>query len=726
MFNRLLLSCASLAIGAALAGPAFAAAPAADAATNTEGETIIVQGALQKAPSSATKSNLPIAETPQSISTISRADLDNLGLANLNQAMRYVAGVTPETRGAGAEVYDQFTLRGFTAPVYLDGLKQFGSTTGYAVPQVDMSRLDSIQVVKGPASALYGQSSPGGLVAMNSKMPLDKSFYGAASATYGTYNLYRVDADVGGKLSDKVAVRLYGSANGADTQQYYGSRARQTLNGALTYTIDDSTKLTVLGAYSHDPKNGNYSGAPASGTLFYNVHGKIDTRYADGEPDGFFRRNQASATYILTHDFGDGWSFRSSGRFQKVSSHLGSVYEYGVQFGLADISQQTTSARGTYASDEALNNWTFDNQLTGKVVTGPVTHELLVGIDRQTAHSWEQVGYGSATDIDIFNPVYGTTPVPQSSSDGTTPSTYVVSLGQTGIYGQDTMSWGGLRVLLSGRQDWAGTYSNGSVQKDSKFTGRAGVLYRTDIGLAPYVSYATSFEPQTATLLSGGLAKPSMGKQVEAGVKYQPNGSPILITAAWFHIEQTNVVSAIPNSNYSTQSGKVRSEGFEIEANAPLPGGFNLRGAFSHQRVRTVADENPANVGGGLFGAGDGNASLNIDWTERSGPLKSLNIGAGVRHVSRNYAGVFDTNLSTGGTHVSQQYYTPAYTLFDASLRYDLSQADPRLKGMDLKINLTNLFDKKYLTGCYFYPGYDAWCWYGQRRTVQGTISWKW
>lgn len=734
MLNRLLLSCASLAIGAALAGPALAAAPATDTAAETEGSTIIVQGTLQKAPSSATKSSLPIAETPQSISTISRADLDNLGLANLNQAMRYVAGVTPETRGAGAELYDQFTLRGFTAPVYLDGLKQFSSSSGYAAPQVDMSRIDDIQVVKGPASALYGQSSPGGLVAMNSKMPLDKSFYGSASATYGTYNLYRFDADVGGKLSDAVGVRLYGSANGAETQQYWGSRARQTISAAITARLDSRTTLSVLATYSHDPRNGNYSGAPASGTLFANVNGKVNTQYADGEPGDYFRREQVATTYILNHDFGGGWNFRASGRYQKVTSHLGAVYETGLQSGLSDISQQTTSSRGSYASAESLNNYTFDNQLSGKIRTGPITHDILIGLDRQTAHSYELVGFGSANAISIFSPVYGTQAVPRSPSDGMTPSTYVVGLGQTGLYGQDTMSWGDLRVLLSGRQDWVGITNSGTVQKNNKFTGRAGALYKTRIGLAPYVSYATSFEPQTNLLATGGIAKPSMGKQVEAGVKFQPDGSPILITAAWFHIEQTNVVTSNPITYLATQSGKVRSEGFEIEANAPLPGGFNLRGAYSHQRVRTLSDnDNPLNVGGGLIGAGDGNLTVNLDWTAKQGPLKSLNIGAGMRHVSRVYAGALDTTqtyvnsgYTTYNTNLYKQYYTPAYTVFDASLRYDLSQADPRLKGMDLKINLTNIFDKKYLTSCYMSPDYDAWCWYGQRRTVQGTVSWKW
>jgi iron complex outermembrane recepter protein len=737
MFTRLLLSSASLALGVALAGPALAADPATAAAADADKDTIVVTGAMQKAESAATKSPLPLAETPQSISVISADDISRLGLANLNQSLRYVAGVTPETRGASAELYDQFMLRGFTAPVYLDGLKQFASTTGYASPQVDVSRLDSIQVVKGPASALYGQSSPGGLVAMTSKLPLDQAFYGSAAATYGTYNLYRFDADVGGKLNDAIGVRLYGSANGADTQQYYGSRARQTISGAVTAKLDDRTTLTVLAAYSHDPKNGNYSGAPASGTLFYNVNGKVSTQYADGEPGDFFRREQVATTYILNHDFGGGWKFRAAGRYQQVTSNLGAIYESGLQTGLSDISQQTTSSRGSYATHETLNNYTFDNQLTGRIVTGPLTHDIMVGVDRQTGHSTEAAAFGSANDMSIFAPVYGTQAVPQTPAQAGAVTNYLVSQGQTGIYGQDAISYGGLRVLLSGRQDWAATWSQtvGSapaVQKDSKFTGRVGVLYKTDLGLAPYASYATSFEPQSATLATGGLAKPSMGKQWEAGVKFQPNGSPILITAAWFRIEQSNVVTTNPITYLATQSGKVRSEGFEIEANAPLPGGFNLRGAYSHQRVRNVADDDVRNIGGGQIGAGDGGLTLNVDWTARKGALKSLNLGVGMRHVSRVYAGVLDpsqTYVNSGYTDYNtanyHQYYTPAYTLFDASLRYDLSNLDQRMKGLTLTVNVTNLFDKKYLTSCYMYPDYDAWCWYGQRRTAQGTLAWK-
>ena len=728
------ISLAALSTHACLSARAFAAeavsgdnAAAAGAPADGDRSEIVVLSHQQPAVgTSGTKSPLPLAETPQSISVISSDDIAKLGLANLNQALRYVAGITPETRGASAEIYDQFTLRGFNAPVYLDGLKQFSSASGYAVPQIDLSRLEDIEIVKGPASALYGQSSPGGLVAMTSKLPLDKAFYGSAAATYGTYNLYRLDADVGGKLSDAVGVRLYGSVNGADTQQTFGSRARQTISGAVTVKLDPATSLTVLGAYSHDPKNGNYSGAPGYGTLFANPSGTISTRYVDGEPGDFFRRDQAAGTYILNHDFGGGWNFRASGRYQHVGTDLGAIYETGVPTNAA----MTTFGRGSYASDESLNNWTFDNQLSGKLATGPITHNLLLGLDYQTAHSFEVAAFGSANDINAFTPVYGTQAVPRSpytvpgSSGGyATPSTYDIHQHQTGVYAQDTVEWGGLRLLLSGRHDWASTTSGSDRQNDARFTGRAGLLYKTTVGLAPYVSYATSFEPQSATLATGGIAKPSFGRQVEIGTKYQPQGTAILVSAAWFHIDQTNVVTTDPVTYLATQSGKYRSEGVEIEASAPLPHGFALRAAYSHQHVRDIADADSRYVGGGLIGAGDGNLAVNLDWTARRGPFKSLDIGAGVRHVDRVYGGVFDQTL-TGSAY--RQYYTPSYTVIDAMLHYDLANADARLRGMQLALNVTNLFDRKYLTSCYLYPAYDAWCWYGQRRTVQGTISWRW
>ena len=186
---------------------------------------------------SGTKSPVPVAETPQSISVVPREELEARGVQSLNQALQLTAGITPDLRGNDADVFDQFKLRGFDVPQYLDGLRLASPQTGFAPPQVDVALLDRIEVVKGPASALYGQSSPGGLIALTSKLPIDAKFYGNVEGTYGTFDLYRVDGDVGGRANEDgtILYRLYGSINGADAQQTFGKRRRYTGSAAVTF-----------------------------------------------------------------------------------------------------------------------------------------------------------------------------------------------------------------------------------------------------------------------------------------------------------------------------------------------------------------------------------------------------------------------------------------------------------------------------------------------------------
>lgn len=719
------LTSSIVALAAALpASPATAQVHAGAVADN---EVIVTGRAAPDEASSATKSATPLAETPQSITVVTGEEIAQLGLQNLNQALRFVAGVTPETRGSSAEVYDQFKLRGFDAPVFLDGLKQFGSTTGYAAPQVDVSRLDRFEVVKGPASVLYGQSSPGGLVAQSSKLPLDVPLYGTVDGTYGSYDLYRLDADIGGRAGDLVLWRLYGSANGSDTQQRFGRRERQTVSGAVTLGNGSRTTLTLLGNVSHDPQNGAYGVLPALGTLIDSPNGRLSSHFDGGEAGNRFQREQASGTYILRHDFGSGWSFRASGRYQHVTSQLGLVYVSG-----APVTGSTrVFNRASYATDESLDNWTYDNQLAGTWRTGAVTHRLLFGVDRQVAHSDEDGQFGGATPLDVYDPVYGTMVVPRTPAqvpDGYGEFNLKARLRQQGVYAQDQMELGALRVTLGARHDWARgqqiSATGSDVKQDRKFTWRAAALYTLPFGLAPYVSYSTSFEPQSSTVRRAddtlGLADPSLGKQIEAGAKFTVPGTPVLLSGAWFRIDQTNVVTATPDFSVSRQTGEVRSTGFEFEGTAPLSHGVTLRAAYSRQRVRVTSDpQDPSRVGRGLETVGRGGASLIVDWAPERGTLKGLTLGGAVRHVDAVYAGVYTPPENPAA---AAPLNSPSYTVYDTWLRYDLEKASPRLRGLTLGVNASNLFDRTYITSCF--ANY-AWCWYGNRRVVQGTIGYR-
>ncbi|WP_380785085.1 TonB-dependent siderophore receptor [Sphingomonas sp. R86521] len=707
-------------------GSALTTLPAYAQTTSTD-DTIVVEGQIARTvASSGTKSAAPLAETPQSISVISSADIANLGLANLNQALRFVAGVTTEQRGSSAEVYDQFKLRGFDAPEFLDGLKLVGGAS-YLTPQIDVSRLDRIEIVKGPASVLYGQSGPGGLVAMSSKLPLDEKLYGAVSGTYGTYDLYRVDGDVGGSAGDSVLWRINGSVNGAHTQQRFSSRERETISGAVTIKLDHATKLTLLGAYSHDPQNGSYGVFPASGTLLANPNGPLSTKADFGEPDNFFKRDQIAATYILTHDIKPDWSLKSSGRYMHATSRLGIVYAGGTLASANNANSQIYD-RYSYSTRERANSWVVDNQLRGRITTGDIKHDVLFGVDYQTGNARSVNAFGSATPLNGYNPVYGTMVVPQQPE--LVPNNSGVNdnkprSNQAGVYAQDQISYGDLRVVLSGRQDWASVRSapNTASQDSAKFTYRAGALYTLPFGLAPYVSYSTSFEPNgTLQARVGGpitVAKPSEGKQLEAGAKFTVPGTQILLTGAWFRIDQTNLITSNPVTQVSSQTGKVRSSGVEVEAVAPLPFGFNARLAYSRQKVRTIADANPANIGNGILGVGRGGVSANLEWAPRTGAFEGFAIGGAVRHVDSIYAGtLYDASF----TPVATRQTTPGFTVYDALLRYDLGKVAPQFAGLSLGVNAQNIFDKKYVTTCYL--DY-AWCWYGNRRTVQGTIAYR-
>ena len=727
-----MLRTAALLGTAALTALSLATVVHADAAVDTDsnavirtGDDILVVGTRTATDSSSgTKTDTPLIETPQSISVVTSDTISDLGLQNLNQSLRYVAGITPESRGASAEVFDQFYLRGFQVDQYLDGLRLFNSPTGYANPQVDISRVDRYEIVKGPASVLYGSASPGGLVAIDSKLPQQQDFYGSVAGTYGSYDLYRADADVGGRTG-QVAYRLYGSVNGSHSQTQFGKRRRETVSGAVTLFGNSSTSLTVLGNYSHDPYNGNYGVYPAGATLFANPNGRVSTRFYGGEPGDRFKREQAAGTYIFRHDFGGGWVFRSSGRYQYVSSALGIYYTSGSI--LPDTDSQVVG-RSSYATREKLNAWTFDNQLAGEVQMGDIKHTLLFGADRQVLHATENFAFGGANPINIYNPVYGTNAtIPAGDIDAVPPpvfgGSYASRLRQQGVYAQDQLALGGFRLTLSGRYDWARTALYGSAKKDEKFTYRVGGLYLTDFGLSPYVSYSTSFQPNVNLVTNDGVtfsaAKPTTGRQIEGGLKYQPSGTQILLTASVFRITQNDVVVSSPLF-VSFQTGRVRSKGVEFEATAPLPYGFNTRLAFSRQSVKTVRDTAfPQRVGKGLYGVGKGNITAFLEWAPRDGQFAGFQVGGDVRHVMSVFAG------GIGDPRFPNGLRSPSYTLFDALVSYNLAKMSPRLEGLKLQVNATNLFDKRHLTSCYLDYQSD-WCWYGTRRTVQGTISYRW
>lgn len=670
-----------------------------------ETATSPVEGYVATRGRTATKTDTPLLETAQSISVIPRDQITDQNAQTLNQILRYTAGVTPETRGAVATRYDMFTIRGFNADKYWNGLKQ--QDLYYIAPQLDPYLLERVEVLKGPNSTLYGQAAAGGLVNQVSKRPLDSPLNEVGFET-GTNNHYRLTTDFSNRLDaeGKFLYRLTAVGLTEDGQIEMTENERVALAPSFAWRPDEDTSLTLFGLYQSEPEGNSYGGIPPQGTVLSSPFGRLPMDFYDGDPNfEKFVRHQSALGYEFDKRLTDIWSFRSNARVQHTTLAYDSVYANGVQ------ADGRTLNRGTATSREASTHYALDNQVEARFDTGPVQHTALAGLDYQTMRGHYATGFGSAPTLDIFNPVYG-----QTITAPTRSRTNLDAL-QYGLYLQDQLKLGGFVVTLGGRHDTAEqttvTANTGAQQKtrDKAWTGKIGVLYAFDNGIAPYVSYSEAFTPQTGTDRLSRPFKPEEGEQYEAGLKYQPPGSDSIYTAALFEVTRTNVKTPDPvNANFSIQTGEARSRGFEAEARHSLNEQIDLIGAYTYIDAEVTKDTNAAAIGRQLGAVPEHQASAWVIYhLPRETSLKGLSVGGGVRYIGETQNP--DNTLTV-----------PDFTLFDAALNYDLGALSDRFSGVDFTLNVKNLLDEEYVASCY----YGTWCAYGYERTITAGLRYRW
>jgi iron complex outermembrane receptor protein len=699
----------------ATAAPLYAMAadvPADDDKSAVDGVTVTAR-AHDTAGSTASKLATPLVETPQSVSVITADQIDKLGLQSLNQAMRYVAGVTPETRGGAVTRYDQFKLRGFdVTTTFLDGLSsQYPGW--YADAQVDASTVDRIEILKGPASVLYGNSPPGGLLNFVSKTPKEVAG-GDLELRLGSRSLREASLDTTGPIAgdSRYTYRLLALYREGDGQARTTSYERYLIAPSFTWRPDDATTITLLGRYQHDPKSNSYGSAPSKGSAFANPLGQLSPNFYDGDPNfEAYNRTQASIGYLAEHRFNDVFAFHQNLRYTRVESNYESVYASGL------AADNRTLHRGTAASLESNDGFTVDNQVSAKFDTGPLSHNVLLGLDYQHMMAKVKFGLGTAPDLDIFNPVYGQTPIgdPRGPAGFYNADTRIKQE-QTGLYAQDQIKLDRLVVLVGLRHDKVtqdttalGVTNTTASVDQSKTTGRVGVLYHFDNGFAPYASWSQSFEPQGQTDFAGNPFKPVTGDQVEGGLKYESPDKRIYATLAAFQIKRQNALTADPaHLNFSVQGGELRSRGVEFEGRAKLTHRLKLTAAATRLDVE-YTKSNDGLLGLTPVGVAEKTASAYLDY-DFGGPLDGLTGGAGVRYVGPSWGDTTNT------------FKSPAYTLVDLNVSFELGKLSPSLQGWQATGSATNLFDKRYVSSCYS----TDWCWFGEQRTVQVGLKRSW
>jgi iron complex outermembrane receptor protein len=666
---------------------------------------------------SANKTDIPLIETPQSVSVITRDQIDLLNFVDSQQAVRYAAGVEGENYGPDLR-YDFLTVRGFTPKQYIDGLAAPISTTIYSVG-LDLYGFQSFDILKGPASVLYGNAPPGGIYDQISRRASSVSS-GELGIKYGSYDFKEVFGTATGPLGEDVSARFTAMYRDQDAERDLVNSKRFFAAPTLTWKIDANTSLTGLFYYQHDEVDGDTNGfLPVYGTLLPNPVGRVSPHVNLGDPNSLYKRQQFGAGWDFSHDFNDMVAFHSDAKWSRYRERTPTgIYGGG---GLTNITDPTLSSyyrtvqqyNFTYAED--VDSFAADNRVDFKFSSGPINHKMIAGVDYRKVDNDAAFGFIFANTIDLFNPVHS----PEADLTPGYPTPFSnESLKQTGGYLQDQMQFGDLYFMAGGRYD-AVRIVNALAPPESAtgqhaFTYRAGFNYVMRNGVAPYISYATSFEPVLGTdSVTHQEFKPSKGKQVEAGVKFDArglgDGVKLLATAAVFQIKQTNVVSTQPSITpvFGTQSGEVESKGGEIEVVARFYDRWSINGSYTYDKTDVLASSTAAEVGSPLPTTPKNKLSLFVDYTQQTGPLGGFGGGFGGRYTGSS-AG------SLPGPFNAVVYFGQSSTLFDAMLHYDTPE-------WRVAINGSNIFGREYVARC----SGPAGCTYGAGRQVIGTLTRK-
>ncbi len=643
----------------------------------------------------ATKMSAPLIEIPQSVSVITADQMTSRNVQTVNEAIRYTGSVDVDTYGNETR-FDWINIRGFdqsTYGLYRDNSRwQSGSVSG----QIDPYLIQEVDIVKGPSSVLYGQNQPGGLVNLVTKRPPSRPLREVV-LSYGSFNRMQVAADLGGPLGESnFRYRLTGLVRESDTQVDRVPDNRWFIAPALTWAPSQATTWTFLADYQKDDTGWSMF-LPSQGTFRPNPNGNVPRETFVGEPSyDYFDRDQWSAGSLFEHQLNETWTVRNTMRYSSIKYDGKDVFGGGLQ---ADM---RTLNRFGFGNTLDLGLFTMDTNAAMRAKTGNVAHSVLFGVDYSDSESDLISGFSFAEPIDIYEPVYGK-PVP----DLFIYSSVRQPVSLLGIYVQDHMKIGSRWVAtVAGRHDSTDITTEQRIggvttkQSPSEVTGRVGLTYLSEMGLAPYASYSTSFLPVSGTTFAGDVFEPTSGKQIEGGVKFQPKRSNSFLTASVFQIEQTNVSVPDPDNPFnSIQQGEIRSRGFEIEAIGNLATSLNFNASFSHLDQEITRTTDAAALGKRPPLAPDQLFALGGEYTLGSGPLAGLGFGAGIRHVGSRAGDTANT------------IEVPSYTLFDASMRYLWRQ-------MEFVVSGTNLADKTYVAVCTS-PNY---CNYGSARKIITTV----
>jgi iron complex outermembrane recepter protein len=660
----------------------------------------------------ATKTDTALRDIPQSIQVVPQQVIEDQGATRASEILRNVSGVVSSTGPSG--VGEEFTIRGFS------GNDDFGAGNEYRngfraldLGSFNPSNIERVEVLKGPASVLYGQLEPGGVINFVTKQPLDRPYY-SAELEVGSYSFYKPSIDISGPLTKdkRLLYRLNVAYENSGSFVDFVDREIFQISPSFTYKISENTKLNL--SYEYLSENGtNNPGLPRNPIAF-----KLPRNLFLGEP-GDTVKNEAQALNLeLDHRFNKNWQLR--GRFAWQSSSFRRV---GHRVGPRPVEDENGEVLNPFVFNRQIQvdlknrneSYSIQTDIIGKFKTGPVEHQLLFGIDWIRFELLDNTAFKPANPVNILNPIYGSPlpPVDPENPDfifSENPSTFSSRTDSIGLYLQDQITLlPNLKLLVGGRYEFIdekalfqeldprdGTTKIGPVDRDSfsnqAFSPRLGIVYQPIKEVSLYASYSRSFVPNNVFTIDRELIEPTRGTQIEAGIKAEFLKGKLAANLSVYQITKTNVASVDPNDPEEIAFiaiGKVRSRGIEFDiAGEPLPGWNIIASFFINESIVRVGNPDESPVGDTLVNAPGSGASLWTTYEIQKGPAKGLGFGAGIFYVGEAQAELPNT------------FALPSYIRTDAAIFY-------KRDNWKVGLNFKNLFDTRYYTnqGGGIYPG---------------------
>ena len=638
--------------------------------------------------STATRTDTPVRDVPQSIQVVPQKVLEDQQVTSLDEALRNVSGVVGGTTEGGSF---RFSIRGFErASILRDGFNISASDnlarSGFQNLS-EIANLERIEVLKGPASILYGEVNPGGVINLVSKKPLAEPFY-EAELELGNHNFVQPRIDLSGPLTSNGSLLYRLNAlyqNEDDFRDFDQNNERFFISPALTWKIGERTELGIQLEYLDDER-------PYDTGLVAFGEGVIDIPRDRilNEPDDFNDLETLTTSYTLNHRFNKNWQLRN--RFQYGRQDRDGVVAIPINFDEAT----GNLLRADSAVDNFKENYALQTNVVGEFSTGAIDHKLLFGVDFSNTYAdlLTEVNIASPLPLNVFDPVYNA--VPRDPSQRVTARDEQVETTRFGIYLQDQISFTDNLKLLGGLRydnidqtlDISGLAFGESEQSQNPdaLTPRIGLVYQPIPAISLYTSYAQSFTPGTETSAEGELLEPEEGDGFEVGVKAEIIPNRLAATLAYFDITKQNVASPDPDStgvtNVFVATGEQNSKGIEFDLTGEILPGWNIIASYAYIDAE-VTEDNVIPIGNGLVGIPEHSASLWTTYTLQQGSLEGLGFGIGF-----NFVGEREGDLDNS-------FQLDDYFLTNAAIFYER-------ENLRLAVNIKNIFDVDYIQGTPF------------------------